>query len=167
MNFSETLIYWYINNKRDLPWRHTKDPYLIWLSEVILQQTRVEQGLPYYQKFIQKYSTVNALAEADEDEVLKMWQGLGYYSRARNLLSTAKFIAFEMDGIFPDNFKDLKRLKGVGEYTAAAIASFAYNLPHPVIDGNVFRVLARVFGIKTPFKRFKSLKLSGKTPFIS
>ena len=159
MNFSETLIFWYINNKRDLPWRHTKDPYAIWLSEVILQQTRVEQGLPYYEKFIQKYSTVNSLAEADEDEVLKMWQGLGYYSRARNLLATAKSITNEMKGVFPDNFKNLKQLKGVGEYTAAAIASFAYNLPHPVIDGNVIRVLARVFGIKTPFNTTKEKKI--------
>lgn len=141
---------WFITNKRPMPWKGEKNPYLIWLSEIILQQTRVEQGLPYYEKFKKNYPTVTDLANAPEDEVMKMWEGLGYYSRARNLHTTAKFIATELNGVFPDAHVDILKLKGVGPYTAAAIASFAYDLPHAVIDGNVYRVLSRYFGIITP-----------------
>ncbi|MCX6182355.1 MAG: A/G-specific adenine glycosylase [Bacteroidetes bacterium] len=144
--FSEKLISWYHQNKRELPWRNTRDPYKIWLSEIILQQTRVEQGLPYYQKFIAAFPTVVSLAKAKEDEVLKLWQGLGYYSRARNLQHAAKSVATDFKGKFPSEYKDILSLKGVGEYTAAAIASFSYDLPYPVLDGNVFRVISRVYG---------------------
>jgi A/G-specific adenine glycosylase len=149
MKFSNTLIHWYLQNKRDLPWRNTLNPYLIWLSEIILQQTRVAQGLPYFLKFADRFPTVFDLANADEKDVLKLWQGLGYYSRARNLHKTSKIVAFNLEGTFPDNYKDLLKLKGVGEYTAAAIASFSYNENVPVLDGNVFRVLARYFDIET------------------
>lgn len=147
MDFSNNLILWYLENKRDLPWRHTVNPYPIWLSEIILQQTRVAQGLPYYYAFITTFPTIYDLANADEEQVLKLWQGLGYYSRARNLHFAAKFIANDLKGEFPKNFEDLKKLKGVGDYTAAAIASFAYNEAVPVVDGNVFRVMSRFFGI--------------------
>jgi len=147
MNFSKTLIFWYLQNKRDLPWRNTLNPYQIWLSEIILQQTRVAQGMPYYLNFLEHFPTVFDLATADEEAVLKLWQGLGYYSRARNLHKTAKFIVLEYNGVFPDNYNDLLKLKGIGTYTAAAIASFAYNENVPVVDGNVFRVLARYFSI--------------------
>lgn len=150
MNFSEELIDWYIDNKRDLPWRNTKNPYFIWLSEIILQQTRVAQGLSYYQNFISQYPEISSLASANEEEVLKLWQGLGYYSRARNLHFTAQHIQNNYKGIFPNSYDEILALKGIGEYTAAAISSFAYELPYPVIDGNVYRVLARLFGIKTP-----------------
>ncbi|MCA0349253.1 MAG: A/G-specific adenine glycosylase [Bacteroidetes bacterium] len=149
MNFSNALIVWYLQNKRDLPWRNTLNPYLIWLSEIILQQTRVAQGLPYFLCFAERFPTVFDLANADEEEVLKLWQGLGYYSRARNLHKTAKIIVFDLNGKFPKNYNELLKLKGVGEYTAAAIASFAYNENVPVVDGNVFRVLARYFDIET------------------
>lgn len=149
MIFSKTLIKWYLQNKRDLPWRNTNNPYYIWLSEIMLQQTRVAQGLPYFLSFTSSFPTVFDLAKADEEEVLKLWQGLGYYSRARNLHGTAKHIAFELHGIFPDNYNDLLKLKGVGEYTAAAIASFSHNEVVPVVDGNVFRVLSRFFNIET------------------
>jgi len=149
MHFSKIIIRWYHINKRDLPWRHTQDPYKIWLSEIILQQTRVLQGLPYYITFIKKFPAIQDLAKAKEGLVLKTWQGLGYYSRARNLHHTAKFISKEMGGVFPNEFEFIKKLKGVGDYTAAAIASFAFNKPHAVVDGNVYRVLARYFGIKT------------------
>jgi len=149
MNFSNSLIQWYLQNKRDLPWRNTVNPYHIWLSEIMLQQTRVAQGLSYFLSFTASFPTVFDLANADEEQVLKLWQGLGYYSRARNLHNTAKYVAFELDGIFPDNYKDLLQLKGVGEYTAAAIASFSYNEVVPVVDGNVFRVLSRYFDIET------------------
>ena len=135
---------------RDLPWKATKDAYTIWLSEIILQQTRVEQGLPYFLKFIAAYPNVKDLANAPENEVMRLWEGLGYYSRARNLHFTAKYIAAELDGIFPNTYENIKLLKGIGTYTAAAIASFAYDLPHAVVDGNVYRVLSRVFGIETP-----------------
>jgi A/G-specific adenine glycosylase len=148
--FGETIISWYHHNKRDLPWRGTKDPYKIWLSEIILQQTRVEQGTAYYHRFTETYPTVLALASAKEDAVLKLWQGLGYYSRARNLLFAAKQIKNEFAGKFPATYEEIKMLKGVGDYTAAAIASFAFNLPHAVVDGNVYRFLSRYFGIKTP-----------------
>lgn len=147
MRFSNDLILWYSKYKRDLPWRKTKNAYSIWLSEIILQQTRVDQGLSYYNKFIENYPTVKHLANAKEDEVLKLWQGLGYYSRARNLHYTAKIITKEYNGSFPKTHKEILELKGIGEYTAAAISSFAYNQPYPVIDGNVYRVLSRVFGI--------------------
>ena len=149
MSFSNLLIKWYLQKKRDLPWRNTINPYLIWLSEIILQQTRVAQGAPYFIAFTTAFPTVFDLAAANEEQVLKLWQGLGYYSRARNLHKTAQFVANELDGIFPDNYKDLLQLKGVGEYTAAAIASFSYNEVIPVVDGNVFRVLSRYFDIET------------------
>ncbi|MEW6470057.1 MAG: A/G-specific adenine glycosylase [Bacteroidota bacterium] len=150
MKLSHVLIDWYQEHKRDLPWRHTRDPYLIWLSEIILQQTRVEQGLPYYVRFTERYPTVFDLAEASEKEVLKLWQGLGYYSRARNLHATARLVVKEYKGIFPDTYDGLIRLKGIGQYTAGAIASFAYNEPKPVVDGNVYRLLSRYYGIRTP-----------------
>ena len=150
MNVSRALVGWYLKHKRSLPWRETADPYKIWLSEIILQQTRVEQGLPYYLKFISSYPTVNELSEAPEEEVLKLWQGLGYYSRARNLLSAAKTVNSDYNGIFPTNYQNIRALKGVGDYTAAAISSFAFNLPHAVVDGNVYRFLARFYGLDTP-----------------
>lgn len=134
-----------------MPWKGEKNPYYIWLSEVILQQTRVEQGLPYFERFKKEFPTVQGLAKAPEDKVMKLWQGLGYYSRARNLHFTAKYVANELNGTFPPTFEELRKLKGVGDYTAAAIASFAYNEKRAVVDGNVIRVLSRVFGIQTPF----------------
>ena len=146
----QELISWYLINKRDLPWRKTKNPYKIWLSEIILQQTRVQQGLPYYWKFIAAYPTIQALAFANEDEVLNLWQGLGYYSRARNMLMTARVINEQYEGCFPTNYNDLLKLKGIGEYTAAAIASFSFKEPVAVVDGNVYRVLSRLFDIETP-----------------
>ncbi len=148
--FANKIISWYHKNRRDLPWRTTKNPYFIWLSEVILQQTRVLQGLPYYYNFIEKYPTIQDLASADESEILRTWQGLGYYSRARNLLQTSKFISNELNGVFPNNFNSLKMLKGIGNYTAAAIASFAFAEVVPAIDGNVIRVLSRFFEFKEP-----------------
>lgn len=149
MNFSKSLIQWYLQNKRDLPWRNTIDPYHIWLSEIMLQQTRVAQGLPYYLRFTDAFPTVFDLAKASEEEVLKLWQGLGYYSRARNLHKTAQQIAFELDGEFPKTYAELLKLKGIGEYTAAAIASFSYNENVSVVDGNVYRVLSRYFDVET------------------
>ncbi|MDX5345754.1 MAG: A/G-specific adenine glycosylase [Hymenobacteraceae bacterium] len=146
--FSRALLNWYHQHKRSLPWRDTQDPYAIWLSEIILQQTRVAQGLPYYLRFIEAYPTVKAMAAATEEEVLRLWQGLGYYSRARNMHQTARYIANDLDGNFPDNYQTLLKLKGVGEYTAAAIASFAFKEKVAVVDGNVFRVLARVYGLQ-------------------
>ncbi len=148
--FSSTLLNWHKKNNRTLPWKVDKDPYKIWLSEIILQQTRVEQGIPYYQKFIATFPTIHDLAQTDESNVLKVWEGLGYYSRARNLHDTAKYISIHLNGVFPSSYENLLKLKGVGPYTAAAIASFAYDLPHAVVDGNVYRVLSRIFGIKTP-----------------
>ena len=133
-----------------MPWKGEKDPYKIWLSEIILQQTRVEQGLGYYQRMVKAFPTIKNLAKADDNQVFKLWEGLGYYSRCRNLLATARFIANERKGVFPSTYEEILALKGVGSYTAAAIASFAYNLPYAVLDGNVFRVLARVFGIELP-----------------
>ena len=149
MKFSKTLIQWYLQNKRDLPWRNDTNPYTIWLSEIMLQQTRVAQGLPYFLRFTKAFPTVFDLAKADEEKVLKLWQGLGYYSRARNLHKTAKQIAYEFNGEFPKTYSALLHLKGIGEYTAAAIASFAYNETVPVVDGNVFRVLSRYFDVET------------------
>ena len=147
-NFGRILIEWYQNNRRDLPWRRTKNPYLIWISEIILQQTRVAQGYDYYQRFVKRFPDVFSLADADEDEVMKYWQGLGYYSRARNLHAAARSMA-EAGG-FPKTYKEVVALKGVGGYTAAAICSFAYGMPYAVVDGNVYRVLSRWLGIETP-----------------
>ena len=147
-NFGRILIEWYQNNRRDLPWRRTKNPYLIWISEIILQQTRVAQGYDYYQRFVKRFPDVFSLADADEDEVMKYWQGLGYYSRARNLHAAARSMA-EAGG-FPKTYKEVLALKGVGGYTAAAICSFAYGMPYAVVDGNVYRVLSRWLGIETP-----------------
>jgi A/G-specific adenine glycosylase len=147
--FSSQIIKWYRENPRDLPWRNCSDPYKIWLSEIILQQTRVAQGLPYYYAFCESYPTVKDLALAPESEVLRLWQGLGYYSRARNLHFCAKYVWNELNGVFPNTYADLIRLKGVGSYTAAAISSFAFGEAKAVVDGNVFRVLSRYFGIET------------------
>jgi A/G-specific adenine glycosylase len=147
--FSKRLIKWYKINKRDLPWRGVKDPYKIWLSEIILQQTQVVQGLSYYLKFIEHYPNVKILAKATSDQVMKDWQGLGYYSRARNLHEAAKYVVNKHKGVFPKTYEAIRELKGVGDYTAAAIASLAYDLPHAVVDGNVYRVLSRVFGIES------------------
>lgn len=147
---NKTLHRWYQEHKRDLPWRMTTDPYRIWLSEIILQQTRVAQGLEYYLRFVERFPTVETLAAASETEVLHLWQGLGYYSRARNLHAAAKMVVEKWGVRFPQTYKDLLSLKGVGEYTAAAIASFAFNLPYAVVDGNVERVLSRLFAIDIP-----------------
>ena len=148
--FSSHLILWYKENKRELPWRQTREVYKVWVSEIILQQTRVSQGLSYYHRFLENFPTVHDLAHAKEDEVLKCWQGLGYYSRARNMHTAAKFVSLELKGEFPKNYKGLLQLKGVGSYTAAAISSICYNEHQTVVDGNVFRVLTRIFGIDTP-----------------
>ncbi|RYE25414.1 MAG: A/G-specific adenine glycosylase [Sphingobacteriales bacterium] len=145
-------MHWHGNeNTRSLPWKEEKDPYKIWLSEVILQQTRAAQGLPYYLRFTERYPTVKDLAEANEEEAFRIWQGLGYYNRCKNMLATARIIAHELDGQFPDTYEGLLALKGIGPYTAAAIGSFAFGLPEAVVDGNVYRVLARYLGIDTPF----------------
>lgn len=166
MKFNQKLINWYSVNKRNLPWRETTEPYFIWLSEIILQQTQIKQGLPYYLAFVKKFPSVFDLANADESEVLNLWQGLGYYSRARNLHHTAKYIAFDLQGNFPNNYEELLKLKGVGDYTASAIASICFNEATPVVDGNVYRFLSRFFGIKTPInsskakKEFKDLALN-------
>jgi A/G-specific adenine glycosylase len=157
-NFSKILISWYLKNKRDLPWRNTTDPYKIWLSEIMLQQTRVAQGMPYYLKFISAFPEVNNLADANEEEVLKLWQGLGYYSRARNLHATARFVSYELNNVFPDNYKDLKKLKGVGDYTASAIASICFQEPKAVLDGNVFRVLSRLYGVDLAINSNEGIK---------
>lgn len=157
-DFSKPLIMWYLMHKRDLPWRRSNDPYKIWLSEIILQQTRVSQGTAYYQKFIKEFEDIFALAHADESKVLKLWQGLGYYSRARNLHSSAQYIAHDLNGEFPDSYKELTKLKGVGDYTASAIASMAFDLPHATVDGNVYRVFSRFFGIKTPIDSSQGIK---------
>lgn len=158
MDFAKRLIQWYLQNKRDLPWRETTDPYRIWLSEIMLQQTRVAQGMPYYFAFSEAFPTIFDLARAPEEKVLKLWQGLGYYSRARNLHATAQHIALELGGKFPENYTSLLQLKGVGEYTAAAIASFSYKEVVPVVDGNVFRVLSRYFDIETDIASPKAKK---------
>jgi A/G-specific adenine glycosylase len=151
-SFSSALIRWHrTDNHREMPWKGERDPYLIWLSEIILQQTRVEQGLPYFLRFREKYPTVSQLADAPEDEVMRLWQGLGYYSRARNLHTTAKYIAYELNGRFPDTYEEIWKLKGIGPYTAAAISSFAFGERRAVVDGNVIRILARVYGIDTAF----------------
>lgn len=158
MSFSKQLAQWYLQNKRDLPWRGSTNPYEIWLSEIILQQTRVDQGMGYYYKFIEHFPSVNHLAKASEDQVLKLWQGLGYYSRARNLHFSAKYIVNELNGEFPIGYTNILKLKGVGDYTASAIASICFNEPAAVVDGNVYRVLARYFGIFTPINSSKGIK---------
>lgn len=150
MSLTQKLLLWYGENKRSFLWRESQDPYKVWLSEIILQQTRTEQGLPYFKRFVETYPTIQALALASEDEVLKLWQGLGYYSRARNLHFTAQFVHNELDGIFPNTFESLLQLKGVGDYTASAIASICFGIPQAVVDGNVYRFLSRYFGILTP-----------------
>lgn len=147
LKFSQKIISWYTENKRSLPWRNTKNPYKIWLSEIILQQTRVAQGIPYYLKLVEHFPTIFSLAKAKEQEVLRLWQGLGYYTRARNLHRCAQEVVEKFQGRFPDNFKELQKLPGIGSYTAAAIASISYCEPVAVVDGNVFRVLSRIFGI--------------------
>jgi A/G-specific adenine glycosylase len=163
MKFSKVLLDWYHVNKRDLPWRKTSNAYHIWLSEIIMQQTRVEQGTPYYLAFVKAYPSPSHLAAAPSDQILKLWQGLGYYSRARNLHEAAKTIVNQHQGKFPSDFESIRELKGVGDYTAAAIASFAFNKPHAVVDGNVYRLLSRVFGVSTAIdstagkKEFKEL----------
>jgi A/G-specific adenine glycosylase len=148
--FTQKLMGWYDPAARPMPWKAIKDPYKIWLSEIILQQTRVVQGLPYYEKFVAAFPTIAELAAADEDTVMKLWEGLGYYSRARNMITAARQVVQDYDGRFPDTYTDILSLKGVGPYTASAIASFAYDLPKAVVDGNVYRILARFFGIDTP-----------------
>ena len=158
MTFSENILIWYAHNKRTLPWRRTRDPYKIWLSEIMLQQTRVVQGTPYYLKFIANFHTVNDLAAASEEQVLKLWQGLGYYSRARNLHATAKMVVEVYGGEFPNTYQELLKLKGVGDYTASAIASICFDEAQPVVDGNVYRVLARYFGIDTPINSTEGVK---------
>ena len=154
-NFSKILIDWYSEHKRELPWRESTDPYIIWISEIILQQTRVVQGYDYFMRFINRFPDVKTLAEAEEDEVMKYWQGLGYYSRARNLHTAAR----SMNGAFPKTYPEVLALKGVGEYTAAAICSFAYDMPYAVVDGNVYRVLSRYLGIETPIDSTEGKKL--------
>ncbi|MBV5283216.1 MAG: A/G-specific adenine glycosylase [Paludibacter sp.] len=163
IDISDTLSAWYLANKRELPWRDISDPYLIWISEIILQQTRVNQGMSYYLRFIERFPTVADLACSEEDEVLKYWQGLGYYSRARNLHKAARQVMTDFEGVFPIEHADVLKLAGIGDYTAAAICSFAYDQPFAVVDGNVYRVLSRLFGIETPIdsgigkKEFASL----------
>lgn len=158
MDFSKTIIRWYLQHKRDLPWRETTNPYHVWLSEIILQQTRVAQGLSYYNKFVSSFKTINDFAAATEQDILKLWQGLGYYSRARNMHKTAQVIVRDFNGVFPNNYQDLLKLKGVGTYTAAAIASFSYREPVAVVDGNVYRVLSRYFGLYTDILSTKAKK---------
>ena len=164
--FAKKLLTWYQEFGRKLPWRGIDNPYHIWLSEIILQQTRIEQGRSYYEHFVKEYPTVIDLARASEEKVLKSWQGLGYYSRARNLHAAAQYVADQLDGHFPDTYEGILALKGVGKYTAAAIASFAYRLPYPVIDGNVYRLVSRLYGIYTPigtdqaYREFERLLLN-------
>lgn len=162
MSFQSEIINWYLNHKRDLPWRGTSDAYVIWLSEVILQQTRVEQGLPYFNRFLENYPTVQAFAGATETQILKLWQGLGYYSRGRNMLYTAVQVCDLYNGQFPTRYDELIKLKGIGDYTAAAIASFSSNESKAVLDGNVFRVLSRYFGVAEPIN-----SSTGKKQFLS
>ncbi len=159
MFFPRELITWYQLHKRDLPWRHTRDPYTIWLSEIILQQTRVEQGLPYFNRFIDRFPTIADFAAATEDEILRYWQGLGYYSRARNMHQTAQMVMERFGGTFPSSYGELISLKGIGSYTAAAIASFSAHEPYAVVDGNVYRVLSRYFGIDEPINTGKGRQL--------
>lgn len=159
MKFNYLILSWFDKNKRELPWRNTLNPFHIWLSEIILQQTRVEQGKNFYLNFITEFDTVKDLANADEQKVLKLWQGLGYYSRARNLHFTAQFVSNELNGVFPDSFKELKKLKGIGDYTAAAIASIVYKEPVPAVDGNMFRVFSRYFNVEDDISLAKTKKV--------
>ena len=158
MNFTSQIDNWYSKNKRDLPWRKNKDPYSVWLSEIILQQTKIQQGLPYYTKFIEKYPDVFSLAAANEQDILKLWEGLGYYSRARNLHKTAKIVATDLNGSFPSTFLQLLKLPGIGKYTASAISSICYEERQAVLDGNVFRLLSRYFDINTPINSSQGIK---------
>jgi A/G-specific adenine glycosylase len=159
MNFTKVLLKWYASNKRDLPWRRTRDPYCIWISEIILQQTRIDQGWDYYLRFLKAFPDLNALAKADEGDVLKLWQGLGYYSRARNMHSAAREIVSRHHGIFPKTYEEIRDLKGIGDYTAAAISSIAFGIPSPVVDGNVLRLFSRYFGISEPVDTQKGKQL--------
>jgi A/G-specific adenine glycosylase len=161
--FSSKILMWYDKNKRDLPWRETEDPYKIWISEIVLQQTRVNQGLPYYVAFVNRFPNIQSLANASEQEVLKLWQGLGYYSRARNMHSAAKEMVEKYQGIFPENYNQILSLKGVGEYTAKAISVFAYHQKHVVTDANVNRIIARLYGIKTDISQLKTKQKIQKT----
>ena len=164
--FPRLLLQWNSHlNTRKMPWKGEKDPYKIWLSEIILQQTRVEQGLKYYEKFTTVFPDIKKLAAAKDEKIYKLWEGLGYYSRCKNLIETARFISKKLNGKFPDTFEDILSLKGVGNYTASAIASFAYNLPYAVVDGNVFRVLSRVFGIKKPVDSMEGKRLFSQLAF--
>ncbi|ASV30464.1 A/G-specific adenine glycosylase [Maribacter cobaltidurans] len=158
MSFSDKILAWYHENKRDLPWRETLDPYKIWLSEIILQQTRVAQGMPYYFRFVDAFPTVRDLANAEEEQVLKLWQGLGYYSRARNLHAAAKMVVQDYNGVFPTSYEELLKLKGIGDYTASAISSICFNEPQAVVDGNVYRVLSRYFGVDIPINSSEGIK---------
>ncbi|MEQ6168336.1 A/G-specific adenine glycosylase [Ekhidna sp. MALMAid0563] len=160
--FAERLINWYTERKRDLPWRNTKDPYPVWLSEIILQQTRVEQGMPYWQRFVETYPSIQDLADAREENVLRLWQGLGYYSRARNLHATAKHVSNVLDGNFPSKYAEILKLKGIGPYTAAAIASICFDEPKPVVDGNVFRFASRYFGVEADISKASTRKVFEK-----
>lgn len=157
--FQRKLLYWYKKNQRELPWRNTQNPYYIWLSEIILQQTQIKQGLDYYQRFVSRFPEISQLSEAEEDEVLHYWQGLGYYRRALNLHAAAKTIVEQFDGKFPEAYNDILKLKGVGEYTAAAISSFAFNKPYAVVDGNVFRFLSRLYNFDVPINSTNGAKL--------
>ena len=159
MTFSKTIINWYSANARKLPWRESTDPYLIWVSEIIMQQTRIEQGLSYYLRFIEAFPNLPSLSKAKEDEVLKLWEGLGYYSRARNMMFAAKQVEEIYNGVFPSQYHDILKLKGIGPYTAAAISSFAFGLPYAVVDGNVSRVLSRYYGIHTPINSHQGKKI--------
>ncbi len=161
--FTTRLLHWNSHqNRREMPWKGEKDPYKIWLSEIILQQTRVEQGLEYYKRFVHNFPTVHDLAKAPEQKVFKLWEGLGYCSRCKNLIVTAKIISNQLGGIFPDNYEDIKSLKGIGPYTASAIASFAFNLPYAVLDGNVYRILSRYFGLSTAIDNGEGKKMYAK-----
>ena len=158
MEFSSIVLYWYIKNQRDFPWRKSKSAYKVWLSEIILQQTQTSQGLSYYNKIITTFPTIKELAAASEEKILKLWQGLGYYSRARNLHYTAKHIHNNHNGVFPDDYNSIIKLKGVGPYTAAAISSICFNEKRAAVDGNVYRILARVFNIYTATNSSKGIK---------
>ena len=162
MKFNKLILKWYDQNKRDLPWRKTKNPYNIWISEIILQQTRMEQGIYYYNRFISKFPDLESLATSEEKDVLLLWQGLGYYSRARNLHHTAKYIYYDLDSKFPKSYEELINLKGIGDYTASAISSICFEKKHPVLDGNVFRIISRIFGIKAPIDLHNSRKVFKK-----
>ena len=162
MNLNKLILKWYDKNKRDLPWRKTKNPYNIWISEIILQQTRMEQGIYYYNRFISKFPDLESLATSEEKDVLLLWQGLGYYSRARNLHHTAKYIYYDLDSKFPKSYEELINLKGIGDYTASAISSICFEKKHPVLDGNVFRIISRIFGIKDPIDLHNSRKVFKK-----